>query len=76
MFYMLCKTTGNQCRNIQNMAANYCRAIKQQAEELKHVTVFITKLAFDQNADNVRGTLHSAQRGVWSHCKAYLSYTW
>jgi len=57
------------------MAANYCRVIKQQAEELKQVTVLITKLTFDQNAGNVRGTLHSDQRGVRSHCKVLICHT-
>jgi hypothetical protein len=56
------------------MAANYCRVIKQQAEKLKHVTVFIMKLTFDQNAGNVTGTLHSDQRGVRSHCKVLICH--
>jgi len=57
------------------MTANYCRVIKQQAEELKHVTVFIMKLTFDQNAGNVTGTLHIDQRGVWSHHKVLICHT-
>jgi hypothetical protein len=69
------KPVCTQCRNIQNMAANYCRVIKQQAEELKQVTVFITKLTFDQNAGNVRGTLHIDQRGVRSHWKVLICHT-
>jgi hypothetical protein len=34
-FTCCAKPACTQCRNIQNMAANYCKVI--QAEELKHV---------------------------------------
>ena len=74
-FTCCAKPVCTQCRNIQNMAANYGRFIKQQAEELKHVTVFIMKLTFDQKAGNVTGTLYSDQRGIRSHCKVLICHT-
>jgi len=57
------------------MAANYRRVIEQQAEEVKHITVFIMILTFDQNAGNVTGTLYSDQKGVRSHSKVLICHT-
>jgi hypothetical protein len=59
------------------MAANYCRVIKQQVEELKHVTVFITELTFDQNAEvsQAHYTVTREKSGLTAKCSS-VTHMW